>query len=104
LRRITVLFVTLALVAGITPMTASAAATHRPQTPTPKAVAGRDPAKAKTPFTSLPYHGLKKGQRTPVEPPPIRATGGRAAAKTNRIAPRDGGGGPGPPATNLRRA
>lgn len=90
----------LALVAGMVPVAAKAGVFRGPGRPPVKAAPGAGPVARPVAFTSLPNHGLKKGQRTPVEPPSIKATAGRHAAPKRPTAGKDGT--TGPQATNLQ--
>jgi RHS repeat-associated protein len=72
----------------------------------PHADAGRGPVSAPVPPSSAPHHGLRAGQRAPVDPPGLRVPAGPnhapgTAPPPPSAAPRDGGGGTGPQASNL---
>jgi RHS repeat-associated protein len=72
--------------------------------PKPVAPAGKGPVKVSLPWSAQPNRGLPKGQRTPVEPPHLRASAASGHPAVKRVRPSDGGpggGGSGPQATNL---
>jgi hypothetical protein len=94
----------------LVPIGAATAAGPVPRHPAP---AGQGPVSSGLPWSSQPYHGLRKGQRTAVEPPHLHVSAQTADGHAGRtptrrqdsmgVSPHGGppGGGSGPQATNL---